>query len=145
MDLEKSAKTLLKPKTPGHEHLAPNLTKARETKNRRNEHNAGKKRDIFKLQTKIVPGEPRPIHSRVAESLPTTPATRSFTHDGYIRHWPLRRSFEEGLIHIWQSAGKVNARTLLNVVQVLTVLTRSLGVASERSRAAESRDLQTRV
>ena len=36
----------------------------------RNGHISGKKRDNFELQTKIVPREPRPKHSRVAESLP---------------------------------------------------------------------------
>ena len=35
----------------------------------RNEHNSGKKRDIFELRAKIVPREPRPKHSGVAESL----------------------------------------------------------------------------
>ena len=35
-----------------------------------NGHNSGKKRDNFKFRTKIVPREPRPKHSRVAESLP---------------------------------------------------------------------------
>ena len=68
----------------------------------RNEHNSGKKRDIFELRTKIVPWEPRPKHSRVAESLPRPQLFihpwriyPSYGHwddlfdDGYIRHMAL--------------------------------------------------------
>ena len=68
----------------------------------RNEHNSGKKRDNFELRTKIVPREPRPKHSGVAESLPRPQLVirpwriyPSYGHrddhfdDGYIRHMAL--------------------------------------------------------
>ena len=68
---KKTSKTSSKPEAPELESFAPNLSKARETKQIfRNGHNSGKKRDNFELGTKIVPWEPRPEHSRVAESLP---------------------------------------------------------------------------
>ena len=45
------------------------LQRRGETKKFRNKHNSGKK-DNFELRKNIVPREPRPKHSRVAESLP---------------------------------------------------------------------------
>ena len=67
-----------------------------------NEYNSGKKRDYFELRTKIIPWEPRPNHSEVAESLPRPQLVihpwriySSYGHwddhfdDGYIRHMAL--------------------------------------------------------
>ena len=48
----------------------PIIKSAKNIKTLRNGHNSGRKRDNFELRTKIVPREPRPKHSRVAESLP---------------------------------------------------------------------------
>ena len=65
-------------------------------------HISGKKRDNFELRTKIVPREPRPKLSRVAECLPRPQLVNhpwriypSYGHwddhfdDGYIRHMAL--------------------------------------------------------
>ena len=72
-------------------------------------HISGKKRDNFELRTKIVPQEPRPKLSRVAESLQRPQLVihpwriyPSYGHwddhfdDGYIRHMALN-----GLIVAW--------------------------------------------
>ena len=75
------------------------LQKRGKQKTLRNEHNSGKKRDNFELRTEIVPWEPRPKHSGVAEPLPRPQLVihpwriyPSYGHwddhfdDGYIRH-----------------------------------------------------------
>ena len=80
-----SPKTSWKPKAPELEHLAPNLSKARETKK------------LFK--TDITPEEKEIISSferkssldSLAQNIPEWPSpfhahNLSFTHDGYIRH-----------------------------------------------------------
>ena len=78
------------------------LQKRGKQKTLRNEHNSGKKRDNFELRMKIVPCEPRPKHSEVAEPLPRPQLVihpwriyPSYGHwddhfdDGYIRHMAL--------------------------------------------------------
>ena len=78
------------------------LQKRGKQKTFRNEHNSGKKKDIFELRIKIVPRGPRPKHSGVAESLPRPQLVihpwriyPSYGHwddhfdDGYIRHMAL--------------------------------------------------------
>ena len=78
----------------------------------RNEHNSGKKRDIFELRMKIVPWEPCPKHSGVAETLPRPQLVihpwriyPSYGHwddlfdDGYIRHMALNELRVQRLGH----------------------------------------------
>ena len=71
---------------------AKSFKSAGNKKTLRNGHNSGKKRDNFELRTKIIPRQPRPKHSRVAESLPRPATCHSpMTDISVIR--PLRWSF----------------------------------------------------
>ena len=103
---KKSPKTSLKPKAPELEHLAPNLSKARETKKAlRNRHNSGGKEIIssFERNSSIdslaqnIPEWPSPSHAH----------NLSFTHDGYIRHTATEMIILMTDISVmWHSTGK---------------------------------------
>ena len=99
---KKTSKTSSKPKPQSWNVWRQIFQKRGKQKTRRNGHNSGKKRDIFELRTKIVPREPPPKHSGVAESLPRPQLVihpwriyPSYGHwddhfgDGYIRHMAL--------------------------------------------------------
>ena len=100
---KKTSKRSSKPKAPELERLAPNLSKARETKKLfKTGISLERKEIIFELRTKIVPREPRPKLSPAAKSLPRPQLAihpwriyPSYGHwddhfdDGHIRHMAL--------------------------------------------------------
>ena len=102
-EFQKELHDIVETKSPSAQLFgAKSYKSAGNKKTLQNEHNSGKKGDIFELQTKVVPWEPRPKHSRVTESLQRPQLVihpwriyPSYGHwddhfdDGYIRHMAL--------------------------------------------------------